>query len=143
MGTVSPVVLIIILSSIQFTDYPAGISNSHTVGGYIPGYDASGSNDGTFTNGNSGQDNNASANPAAVFYGNRKGESPAKILRTAFLPAWRQAVGQFYGIGSGIYLHVGRNQDVISCGYFIAVHKRTVHIHRYVAADMVLFRFGC
>jgi hypothetical protein len=79
--------LIITLSSVQFTNNPAGISNSQTVGGYIPGHNASGSNNGTFTDSNPRQDDNASANPATVFYGNRKRKSPAKIFRATFLPA--------------------------------------------------------
>jgi hypothetical protein len=81
--------LIIVLFFIQFANHPARISDRQTIGGYIFGYDASGPNNRTFSDSNPGYDNNASANPTAVFYGDGKRKSPAKIPGASFMPTGR------------------------------------------------------
>lgn len=123
-------------TSVDFTNNLAGVPRRQAVGRNIFGDHAAGSDDASFSDGNAGQDNDAAANPAAVFYRYRKSVGMADVFNSFIRFHGSKALIQINGVRSGVNLYVGGDQHIVADGDPVAVHERAARIDGDVVPDM-------
>ena len=123
-------------TSVDFTNNLAGVPRRQAVGRNIFGDHAPGSDDASFSDGNAGQDNDAAANPATVFYRYGKSVGMADVFDFFIRFHGSEAFIQLNGVCSGVNLYVGGDQHIVADGDPVAVHERAARIDGDVVPDM-------
>lgn len=108
----------------QLADHPAGISHSQTVGRYVFGDHAAGSDDTAFTDGHSGQDDGAGADPYVV------ADADGMGVFQALCP-----LPDVHGVLFRDNAHIRRHEHMVSDGDFSAVHQTAVDIQKYMVSQ--------
>lgn len=120
---------------IDFFDDAARVSDRQGIFWNVFRYNASGSYNGTIAYRYARKDDDASAEPAAVSDPNRQRVSAAKVLLRFRIPVRREPFRQFHGMGCGVKLDIGCDQNIIPDSDRITVYKCTIHIDGHMIAD--------
>ena len=117
-------------------DNAGRVAGSDRIVGNVMRDHAAGADDASFSDGNAGQDNDAAANPAAVFYCYRKSVGMADVFNSFIRFHGSKALIQINGVRSGVNLYVRGDQHIVADGDPVAVHERAARIDGDVVPDM-------
>ena len=102
----------------------------------VPRDDAACPDDGTFSDGDSGENDNPASQPASIADANRQGAGMAEVGATFRIPVVNESFLQIDWVGRRVDLHVGSDQNIVADPDFIAVYKRAIHVDRHIIAEV-------